>query len=172
LEYYGHYYAFIVCREVRFSLLLGGTTTLNPRASLSSFDEGVELSFRNLNSSSGEWIPLMFFTSVDPSDRGGGIYIGNVTSSDRVQIRGYSVLYDSTIANDASISDVNLSICGSEIVQNNLFNHIQFRWLQTVRQAAGPNSDIVLLDNIEICSYSIKKNQILMDDFNDQTTLE
>jgi hypothetical protein len=113
----------------------------------------------------------MFFPSRD--DRDQRINIGD-TSADRVQIRGYSVLYNSTIANDASRSlDVNLSICGSEIVQNNgIFNHIQFRWLQTVTQSATPNRDRVFLDDVEICSYSIKKYQIFMDDFNNQTTLE
>ena len=154
-------------REVRFSLQLGGTSgnTLN------SFDEGVEFSFRNLNSSRREWIPMMFFASVD--NRDARIYIGDI-SDVRVQIRGYSVLYDSTIANDASRPlNVNLSICGSEIVQNNgIFNHIQFRWMQTATHAANPNRDRVLLDNVEICSYLIKKYQIFMDDFNNQTTLE
>ena len=156
-------------REVRFSLRLGGTNQGN---ALNLFDEGVEFSFRNLNSSRREWIPLMFFTFVN--NRGGQINIGDTTSSSRVQIRGYSVLYDSTIANNASRPlDVNLSICDSEIVQSNgTFNHIQFRWLQTVTQIADPNRDRVLLDDVEIHSYSIKKYQIFMDDFNDQTTLE
>ena len=158
-------------REVTFSLRLGGNESLGNN--LDSFDEGVEFSFRNLNSSSREWIPLMFFTSRDRRDE--SINIGRVnTSSSRVQIRGYSVLYNSAIANDASRSlDVNLSICGSEIVQSNgVFNHIQFRWLQTVTQIARSNRDRVLLDNVEIYSYLIKKYQIFMDDFNDQTTLE
>ncbi len=157
-----------MCRTVRFSLRLGGPNTGN---TLCSFDEGVELSLCNLNSSSREWIPLMFFTSRD--DRDQRIDIGD-TSAGRVQIRGYDVLYDSTIANDASRSlDVNLSICGSEIVQSNgSFNHIQFRWLQTVTQNPDPNRDRILLDDIEICSYSIKKYQIFMDDFNNRTTLE
>ena len=156
-------------REVSFSLRLGGTGQGNP---LNLFDEGVEFSFRNLNSSRREWIPLMFFTSVN--NRGGQINIGDTTSSSRVQIRGYSVLYDSTIANDASRPlNVNLSICGSEIVQSNgTFNHMQFRWLQTVTQTAYPNRDRVLLDDVEIHSYLIKKYQIFMDDFDDQTTLE
>ena len=155
-------------REVRFSLRLGGTDAGN---TLNSFDEGVEFSFRNLNSSRREWIPLMFFTSVD--NRDARIYIGDI-SDVRVQIRGYSVLYDSTIANDAIRPlNVNLSICGSEIVQNNgIFNHIQFRWMQTAVHVANPNRDRVLLDNVEICSYLIKKYQIFMDDFNNQTTLE
>ena len=156
-------------REVRFSLRLGGTNQGN---ALNLFDEGVEFSFRNLNSSRREWIPLMFFTFVN--NRGGQINIGDTTSSSRVQIRGYSVLYDSTIANDASRPlNVNLSICGSEIVQSNgTFNHMQFRWLQTVTQIANPNRDRVLLDDVEIHSYLIKKYRIFMDDFNDQTTLE
>ena len=156
-------------REVRFSLRLGGTNQGN---ALNLFDEGVEFSFRNLNSSRREWIPLMFFTFVN--NRGGQINIGDTTSSSRVQIRGYSVLYDSTIANDASRPlNVTLSICGSEIVQSNgTFNHIQFRWLQTVTQIADPNRDRVLLDDVEIHSYLIKKYRIFMDDFNDQTTLE
>jgi hypothetical protein len=159
-----------MCRTVRFSLRLGGTQ--NTGNTLNSFDEGVELSFRNLNSSSREWIPLMFFTSIARDNRDQRINIGD-TSADRVQIRGYSVLYNSTIANDASRSlDVNQSICGSEIVQNGIFNHIQFRWLQTVTQTADPNRDRILLDDIEICSYSIKKYQIFMDDFNNRTTLE
>jgi hypothetical protein len=157
-----------VCREVRFLLRLGGTGEGNP---LNSFDEGVEFSFRNLNSSSREWIPLMFFTSRNPNDRGEGIHIGDA-SSGRVQIRGYSVLYDSTITNDASRS-VNLNICDSEIVQSSgIFNYIQFRWLQTARQSADPNRDRILLDDIEICSYLIKEYQIFMDDFNNQTILE
>ena len=156
-------------REARFSLRLGGTIVGN---TLNSFDEGVEFSFQNLNSSSREWIPLMFFTSRD--NQGGLINIGDTTSSSRVQIRGYSVLYNSNIANDASRPlDVNLSICGSEIVQSNgIFNHIQFRWLQSTAQTAEPNRDRVLLDNVEICSYLIKKYRIFMDDFNNQTTLE
>ena len=156
-------------REVTFSLRLG--TGGRGGNTLDSFDEGMEFSFRNLNSSSRELIPLMFYTSTDRRD--GQINIGRVnTSSGRVQIRGYSVLYN--IANDASRSlDVNLSICGSEITQSNgIFNHIQFRWLQSTVQPAEPNRDIVLLDNVEICSYLIKKYQIFMDDFNDQTTLE
>ena len=155
-------------REVRFSLRLGGTGG----NTLDSFDEGVEFSFRNLNSSSREWMPLMFFTSRN--NRDGLINIGDTTSSSRVQIRGYSVLYNSTIANDASRPlDVNLSICGSEVVQSNgTFNHIQFQWLQSTAQTADPNRDTALLDKVEICSYSIKKHQIFMDDFNNQTTLE
>ena len=159
-------------REVTFSLRLGGNESLGN--DLDSFDEGVEFSFRNLNSSSREWIPLMFFTSTVTDRRDGSINIGDTTSSSRVQIRGYSVLYNSNIANDASRPlDVNLSICGSEIVQSNgVFNHIQFRWLQTVLQIARSNRDRVLLDNVEIYSYLIKKYQIFMDDFNDQTTLE
>ena len=157
-------------REVRFSLRLGGTETGN---TLNSFDEGVEFSFRNLNSSRREWIPLMFFTSRDPSGRDIRINIGDI-SDDRVQIRGYSVLYNSTITNDASRPlDVTLSICGSEIVQSNgIFNHIQFRWLQTARHIADPNRDRVLLDDVEIHSCLIKKHRIFMDDFNNQTTLE
>ena len=155
-------------REVRFSLRLGGTDIGN---TLNSFDEGVEFSFRNLNSSRREWIPLMFFTSVD--NRNERINIGDI-SDGRVQIRGYSVLYNSTIANDASRPlDVNLSICGSEIVQSNgTFNHIQFRWLQTATHTADPNRDRVLLDDVEIHSYLINKYRIFMDDFNNQTTLE
>ena len=155
-------------REVKFSLLLGGKGQGN---TLNSFDEGVEFSFQNLNSSRREWIPLMFFTSVD--NRNERINIGDI-SDGRVQIRGYSVLYNSTIANDASRSlDVTLSICGSDIIQSNgIFNHIQFRWLQTARQTADPNRDRILLDNVEICSYLIKKYRIFMDDFNNQTTLE
>ena len=140
-------------REVTFSLQLGGTV---PGNTLNSFDEGVEFSFRNLNSSRREWIPLMFFTSRDPSDRDTRIYIGEI-SDGRVQIRGYSVLYNSTIANDASRPlDVTLSICGSEIVQSNgIFNHVQFRWLQTATHTADPNRDRVLLDDVEVHSYLI-----------------
>ena len=110
----------------------------------------------------------MFFTSRDPSDRDTRINIGNVnTSSSQVQIRGYSVLY-----NTGSV-DINLSICGSEIVQSNgIFNHVQFRWLQSTAQTAEPNRDSALLDNVEIWSYLTKKYQIFMDDFNNQTTLE
>ena len=113
----------------------------------------------------------MFFTSVD--NRNERINIGDI-SDGRVQIRGYSVLYNSTIANDASRPlDVNLSICGSEIVQSNgTFNHIQFRWLQTATHTADPNRDRVLLDDVEIHSYLINKYRIFMDDFNNQTTLE
>ena len=158
-------------RKVRFSLRFGGIDDGNI---LNSFDEGVEFSFRNLNSSRREWIPLMFFTSVDPNNRNERINIGGI-SAGRVQIRGYSVLYNSTIANNASRPlDVTLSICGSEIVQNNgTFNHIQFRWLQTVTQTANPNRDRVLLDDVEIIySYLIEKHRIFMDDFNNQTTLE
>ena len=111
----------------------------------------------------------MFFTSRDPNDRDTRINIGNVnTSSSQVQIRGYSVLYN--VANDASRS---LSICGSEIVQNNgIFNHIQFRWLQTNAQRVETNRDTVMLDDVEICSYLIEKYLIFVDNFNNQTTLE
>ena len=78
------------------------------------------------------------------------------------------------VANDAGRSlDVNLSICGSEIVQSNgIFNYIQFRWLQTNAQRVETNSDTVILDDVEICSYLIKKYLIFVDDFNNQTTLE
>ena len=162
----------LLCREVRFSLRLGGTETGNP---LNSFDEGVEFSFRNFNSSSREWIPLMFFSSMNPDDQNDAIRVGEVnTSSGRVQIRGYNVLYNSTLTNDASTPlEANLNICGREIVQSSgVFNHIQFRWLQTVTQSRDPNRDRVLLDNVVINSYTTRKYGIFVDDFDNQIMLK
>lgn len=153
-------------RKVIFYLRLGGPNTGNR---LSTFEEGVEFSFRNLNSSSREWIPLVFYSSTTKSND--LIKIGDInTTSQRVNIRGYDVTY--VIGSDVTISELkaNLSICGSEIAQSKgLFNYIQFRWLQTVRQTGNTNRDIVFLDNITISS---QQHEILFDDFDNQTSIE
>ena len=160
---------------MKFSPRLGG---INHGNSLNSFDEGVEFSFQNLNSSSREWIPLMFYSSRHTSVRNDRIYIGEVNHhSGLVNIRGYNVPYI-IISNDASQSlEVCVIICGSEISQHSrqfINNWIQFRWLQTVTQEIGHNRDIVILDDITISSYLIQQYivKILADDFNNQTTTE
>ena len=158
-------------REVKFSLQFGG---MNIGSMLNSFDEGVEFSFRNLNSSSREWIPLMFYSSRCTNTRNGRIYIGEVNdTSGQVKIRGYDVPYI-IISNDASQSlEPRVIICGSEISQHSgQFNWIQFRWLQTVTQTSDPNRDRIVLDDIAISSYLTQQHivKIFADDFNNQTT--
>ena len=95
------------------------------------------------------------------------IKVGKInTASQEVNIRGYDVTYviDSDITNA-------LSICGSEIAQSNgLFNHVQFRWLQTVVQTANPNRDVVYLDSVTISSQQYY--EIFADDFDDQTAIK
>ena len=111
----------------------------------------------------------MFYSSTTKSND--LIKIGDInTTSQRVNIRGYDVTY--VIGSDVTISELkaNLSICGSEIAQSKgLFNYIQFRWLQTVRQTGNTNRDIVFLDNITISS---QQHEILFDDFDNQTSIE
>ena len=159
------------CRNIRFSLLFGGRNNLN------SFDEGAEFSFRKINDSNGEWIPLMFFSSVDPKDRNNAIMVGQIhgldtVSSQVVNIRGYDVPYVIGSNDGIQALEANLSICGSEISSQNgeIFTHIQFRWLQTVQQASQPNRDTIFLDNITITSSLC--STLLMDDFDYQTTIK
>ena len=166
------------CRNIRFSLLLGGD---NANYDLNSFDEGAEFSFRKINDSNREWIPLMFFSSVDPvidnsTFRNNAIRVGEVdrhdTVSGHVNIRGYDVPYVIGSNDGIQALEANLSICGSEISSQNgeIFNHIQFRWLQTVQQASQPNRDTIFLDNVTITSSLC--STLLMDDFDYQTTIK
>lgn len=162
------------CRNIRFSLLLGGD---NANYDLNSFDEGAEFSFRKINDSNREWIPLMFFSSVDPKDRNNAIRVGEIhgldtVSNQVVNIRGYDVPYVIGSNDGIQALEANLSICGSEISSQNgeIFNHIQFRWLQTVQQASQPNRDAIFLDNVTITSSLC--SMLLMDDFDHQTTIK
>ena len=121
----------------------------------------------------------MFYSS-NPSNINNAIKVGEIlreiNTSGQVNIRGYDVPYVIG-SNDATRAlEANLSICGREIAQDNgVFNHIQFRWLQTVQQGSKPNRDRVLLDNVTITSsrYSTQlHNIILMDDFDNQMTIK
>ena len=89
----------------------------------------------------------------------------------QVNIRGYNVPYVIGSNDAAQALVANLSICGQEIAQSNgLFNHIQFRWLQTVRQRSDPNLDRILLDNVTVVTSS--SYEVLTDDFDHQTTIK
>ena len=121
----------------------------------------------------------MFYSSVDPEkpkDRNNAIMVGEVnrrdTVSGHVKIRGYDVPYVIGSNDGIQALEANLSICGGEISAQNreIFNHIQFRWLQTVRQESQPNRDTISLDNVTITSSLC--STLLMDDFDYQTTIK
>ena len=165
--------ALLSCRNIRFSLLLGGQD-LN--YGLNSFEEGLEVAFRNMNSSNREWIPLKFYTANN--SRNNAISVGNIDSDSgqlQVNIRGFDVPYVIGLNDATRAHEANLTICGSEVAQRGeTFNHIQFRWLQTVQQGKGPDRDRILLDNVTITSsvYSTKLHKVLVDDFDNQTRIK
>ena len=152
---------------MKFDLQLGG---LDDRLGLNSFDEGLEFAFRNLNGSR-EWIPLMFYSSSDPTDnRNTNIMVGDRVS-DKLKVRGYNVSY----MNTGTIRTTQLlKICGDEIAQNHrYFNWIQFRWLQTVKQEREPKRDRILLDNVQISAYLFQRQHVLFtDEFDNQTNIK
>ena len=159
---------------MRFSLQLGSPQ--NSGNPLNSFDEGVEFSFRNLNSSiNREWIPLMFYATMSPIEKNRASAINVGEAFEQVNIRGYNVSYVIGSNNASETIQANLSICGSEIVQSSgLFNHIQFRWLQTVTQSGNRNRDRVLLDDVTVSAYLTQQleRDVFADDFDNQTTLK
>ena len=154
-------------REVNFTLQLGGE---NDRTDLNSFDEGVELAIQNKNGS-GEWVPLMFYTTQ--TKRKNGIIIGNISeSSNQVNIRGHSVSY--VRANNNERRRYSVKVCGELICESNASsNWIKFRWLQSVYQGIDQNRDRVFLDDVQISAHwSQHIIQLLGDDFNNQTAIE
>ena len=153
---------------MKFDLQLGGSG--GPGLELDSFDEGLEFAFRNLNGSR-EWIPLMFYSSSDPTDnRNTNIMVGDRVS-DKLKVRGYNVSYMNTGTNCTTQL---LKICGDKIAQNHrYFNWIQFRWLQTVKQEREPKRDRILLDNVQISAYLFQRQHVLFtDEFDNQTNIK
>ena len=151
-----------------FDLQLGGP---DGSLGLNSFDEGLEFAFRNLNGSR-EWIPLMFYSSSEPTNnnRNTNIMVGDRVS-DKLIIRGYNVSYMNTGTNCTTQL---LKICGDEIAQNHsYFNWIQFRWLQTTVQARAQNRDRILLDNIQISVHLFQQQHMAFaDEFDSQTNIK
>ena len=142
------------CREVNFMLQItpSGST-------LSSLDEGVEFGYR-INDS--PWIPVVFYSSV--TDRDDQIRVGELNGN-ILTIRGYSVPF---IHGDTQSAQ--LKLCGSEIIQNNA--SLSFRWLQTSRSVLDQNLDDIVLDDVQISTFSPQQHVLVMDDFDGQMTIK
>ena len=142
---------------------------------LNSFDEGVELAFQHINGSR-EWIPLMFYvTSEDRAEDRHGILVGNPISHSLriINIRGYNVSYVVSNHNQRCEHKVKVCIDVVDMDRSASSNWIKFRWLQTVYQGRHRNRDRALLDNVQIRAFLIQQQGvILLDDFNDQTTIK
>lgn len=155
---------------MQFTLQLGGGERGNP---LNSFDEGVELAIQHMNGS-GEWIPLMFYTTSSERNIKHGILVGNIisNSSKMVNIRGYNVPYiEST---NSKSCEHKVKICIDVDKDSSVSpDWVKFRWLQSVYQERGENRDRVLLDNVQISTFlTHQQGVILLDDFDNQTTIK
>lgn len=161
---------FCFSSEVRFTLRLGGNERGNP---LTSFDEGVELAFQQMNGS-GEWIPLMFYVTRENRIPDHDILVGNITPNSLkiVNIRGYNVSYVVSANNESCEHKVR--VCIDVDVDNSVMPEwIKFRWLQTVYQQKRENRDIVLLDNVQISAFLTQQQGVIfLDDFDNQTAIK
>ena len=140
---------------------------------LNSFDEGVEFGFQNLNHNR-EWIPLAFYSSLNPTVRNEDIKIGpDLMLNDRVTlIQGYNAsIY---LVGSVNVHRAELKLCGSEIIQNNA--SLSFRWLQTVESSNASNSDIAYLDNVKISINNFpeerERTRIFSDRFNSESMIK
>ena len=138
---------------------------------LNSFDEGVEFAFRV--SSMTDWVPLRFYTSVNPDDKEPNIAVNETlinSEASVLQMRGFNVSYDLI---DENVHNVNLKMCGG-LIENNIFaesNCLEFRWLQTVQQMKSSaefnnNTDIAKLSNVAISlnSTGLQHQLLLLQD--------
>ena len=146
------------CRTVAFDLDF-------PNNRLDSFDEGVELGFRDLNSGR-EWIPLTFYASRVTSIRDDKIKVGDIIlMNDTINIRGYNVPFILM----GSAQSVQLKVCGKEIERASAT--ISFRWLQTVLSPGVEGNEAVVLDNVAIYISFPQLQVLLIDNFNNQDTI-
>ena len=137
--------------------------------SLDSFDEGLEVAFRNGRGGVGTWIPLWFFSARDPAVRSThDISLGDITDSGLLNLRGYPVNF--TVAENESKSEANIRICGPLVFNEvRLFNW-RFRWLQTAAgdDLNGTHGDVIQIYNISITMVNgTDPVQIFQDDFSD-----
>ena len=152
---------------MQFTLRLGG----KGGNKLNSFDEGVELAFQHMRGRR-EWIPLMYYTTHGEGlSKKNGISIGNIASNS-LNIRGYNVSY--VVSTNDESCEHKLKVCNSVDGDSSASPHwIKFRWLQSVHQQKGANKDRVLLDNVRISAFlTQQQGVILLDDFNNQTTIK
>ena len=139
---------------------------------LNSFDEGVEFGFQNPNHNR-EWIPLAFYSFLNPTMRNEDIKIGpDLMLNDSVTlIRGYNVsIYR---VGGTTVHKAELKLCGSEIMQN--YASLSFRWLQTVESSNASNSDIAYLDNVKISINNFPEESertIFSDHFNSESMIQ
>ena len=137
--------------------------------SLDSFDEGLEVAFRNHRNGGGTWIPLWFFSARDPAVRSThDISLGDITDSGLLNLRGYPVNF--TVAENESKSEANIRICGPPVFDEDRLFNWRFRWLQT---AAGDDlndtdGDVIQIYNISITMVNgTDPVQLFQDDFSD-----
>ena len=153
---------------MNFNIRFAGRSRLGP--SLNSFDEGVEFGFQNLNHDK-EWIPLAFYSFLNPTMRDEEIKIGpDLMLNDNVTlIRGYNVSIYRVGSEHRRRAE--LKLCGSKIMQNNV--SLSFRWLQTVESSSASESDIAYLDNVKISINNFPEKTIVFSDlFNSQSTIK
>ena len=130
---------------------------------LDSLDEGVEFGYQK---NGGEWIPLAWYSSRNNRDNQNRIRVGELIGNN-LTIRGYSVPFY-----HVNTSNVQLKLCGSEIIQDN--TSLSFRWLQTVISVLNPNVDDISVDDVHISinSSALQQNIVLFeDDFNNQSNI-
>lgn len=137
-----------------------------PNNRLDSFDEGVELGFRDLNRGR-EWIPLVFYASRTPSSRDDEIEVGEIIlTNTTINIRGYNVPF----VQMGEAQSVTLKVCGGEIERADA--GITFRWLQTVLTPGVEGNDAVVLDNVEINVSFPQPSVLFADNFDNQNTIK
>ena len=150
-----------ICREVAFTYIF---------RSLDSFDEGVELSFRDGMNGGGRWIPLWFFSAHESTNKTSTVHdinLGDITDDGLLNLRGYTVNYT---VSEKNINEANIKLCGprvfNEQVDKGLFNW-RFRWLQTVANSSindKDEDDVVYIYNVSI-TVNGTRVPLLQDDF-------
>ena len=125
---------------------------------LDSFDEGLEVSFRQLN---GNWIPIGFYSEHNSTNRNHEISLGDINDG-QLTIRGYPVTF--TVAESQSNNEAIIRLCGENVfgpeTEDELFQW-RFRWLQTALKDDNDDTDVIHIDNITIDVFKSDRPEML-----------
>ena len=121
---------------------------------MDNFDEGLEVSFLNWNTSTTKWIPIHYFTAHNASVRSEqNISLGDV-SGESLILRGFPVNF--TVNESQLEVEATIRICGPNVfsagTEDQLYNW-EFRWLQTA--ASGDNENDTDGDSVYIYNVTV-----------------
>ena len=133
-----------VCIRRNLSFLIHWSFENNTCDTMNFFDEGIELAIRRVDDLL--WIPLAFFTTKTYRNPGANIGLDfNSSVRDGLEIRGYTVPV--TLNDTDTQHRINIRICDTSFLES--VSGVQFRWLQTTRQARNTSPrDTWSLDDV------------------------